>query len=214
MKDKTIIGLSGFAGSGKDLFCEVLCERRPEFQRKSLADELKLEVRDKILEENNIDILSCSREEKDLVRHKLVEHAKEKRSTSKGRYWLNKLDGEVRGSGSPICITDVRYDDYDHDELHWLINELGGVLVHIQRWDIINNNKKYFEGPNEEERRNEPRLKSKATYNLEWPSFKGDMQSVKYQAGGFVDEFLVWLDRYNEKVKGQSIDMEGEGEEV
>ena len=40
------------------------------------------------------------------------------------------------------------------------------------------------------------------------------MQSVKYQAGGFVDEFLVWLDRYNEKVKGQSIDMESEGEEV
>ena len=42
MKNKTIIGLSGYAGSGKDLFCEILCELRPEFKRKSLADKLKV----------------------------------------------------------------------------------------------------------------------------------------------------------------------------
>ena len=214
MKNKTIIGLSGFAGSGKDLFYEVLHEKRPEFQRKSLADKLKLELRDRILKEDNIDILSCSREEKDQVRGKLVEYAKNKRVISRGRHWLNELDNEVRRTDSSVCITDVRYDEYDHDEAYWLTKELGGVLVHIKRYDIINNNKKYFEGPNEEERRNDPRLEAKATYNLEWPSFNGDIRLIRHQAGGFVDEFLAWLDRYNEKIKGQSTDMESESEEV
>ena len=203
-----IIGLSGYAGSGKDLFCEVLCELRPEFKRKSLADKLKIDLRDRILKESNIDILNCSREEKDSVRDKLVDYAKEKRMDTDGRYWISKLNQDVVKEKSSICITDIRYDDYLHDEVYWLKEELGGVLVHIQRYDIINNNKKFFEAPNEEERRNDPRLKAKATYNLMWPSFTGTHEEIKKQAGGYTETFLAWLEKYNEAIKGQSTSME------
>ena len=213
-KNKTIIGLSGFAGSGKDLFCKVLCERRPEFKRKSLADKLKLDLRESILSEEGVDVLNCSREEKSKIRHRLVDYAKEKREASQGRYWVNQLSVEVDAEELSVCITDIRYDDYENDEVYWLTKEIGGILVHIERYDIINNNKKYFEGPNKEERRNDPKLKTRATYNVQWPSFEGSEQEVKAQAGGFVDEFLVWLDRYNEKVKGQPVSLESEGQKV
>jgi len=201
MKNKTIIGVSGYAGSGKDLFYSVLCKKRPEFKRKSLADKLKENLRGKILQEDNIDILDCSREEKNSVRNKLVDYAKSKRLSTSGRYWLSLLDAEIKIEESSICITDIRYDDYEFDEVHWLLNELEGVLVHIERYDIINNNKKFFEAPNEEERRNEPRLKAKALYNLQWPSFSGSTENVEAEAGAYVDEFLAWLDGYNEAFK-------------
>jgi hypothetical protein len=201
MKNKMIIGVSGYAGSGKDLFYDVLCKRRPEFKRKSLADKLKQNLRDRILQEDNIDILNCSREEKDSVRGKLVDYAKSKREQSQGRHWLNLLDLEIKTEDSSICITDIRYDDYELDEVHWLTNELEGVLVHIERYDIINNNKKFFEAPNEEERRNEPKLKAKALYNLQWPSFSGSTESVEAEAGAYIDEFLAWLDGYDETFK-------------
>ena len=208
MKNKTIIGLSGYAGSGKDLFCEILCELRPEFKRKSLADKLKVALRDRILEESNIDVLSCSREEKNSVRYKLVEYAKEKRMATEGRYWISKLNQDVVQEDSCVCITDIRYDDYLHDEVYWLKEELDGILLHIERYDIINNNKKFLEAPNEEERRNDPKLKAKATYNLLWPSFTGTHEEIKRQAGGYVETFLAWLDKYNETVKGQSTGLE------
>ena len=211
MKNKTIIGLSGLAGSGKDLFCEVLCDKRPEFKRKSLADKLKLDLRQRILDEEGIDVLDCSREEKDKVRSRLVEYAKGKRESTDGRYWINQLFTEVNAEESPICITDIRYDDYNHDEAHWLMEELDGVLIHIERYNTARDSRRFIEAPNEEERRNDPRLKRKAMYNIQWPSFEGDHQRVKRQAGGFVDEFLVWLDGYNEKIKGQSASMESEG---
>ena len=211
MKNKTIIGLSGLAGSGKDLFYEVLCDKRPEFKRKSLADKLKLDLRQRILDEEGVDVLDCSREDKDKVRPKLVAYAKGKRESTNGRYWINQLYPEVNAEESSVCITDIRYDDYNHDEAYWLMKELDGVLVHIERYNTARDSERFIEAPNEEERRNDPRLRYKAMYNIQWPSFEGDHQRVKHQAGGFVDEFLVWLDGYNEKIKGQSASMESEG---
>jgi hypothetical protein len=214
MKNKTIIGLSGYAGSGKDLFCKILCRKGPEFVRKSLADNLKADLRDVILKEDNIDILNCSREEKDSVRPKLVEYAKAKRESTDGRYWLSLLNEEISSEDSSVCVTDIRYDDYEFDEVFWLRKELDGVLVHIERYDIINNNKKFLEAPNKEERRNEPKLRNKATYNLQWQTFSGSIEQIELEAGAYVDEFLAWLDGYNETFKGQSASVESEGPKV
>ena len=33
-----------------------------------------------------------------------------------------------------LVITDVRYDEYNNDEVDWLKNELGGTLVHLSQY--------------------------------------------------------------------------------
>lgn len=203
MKSNTILGLSGVAGSGKDMFCEILLEKAPDFKKFSLAHKLKEEIREDLLKEYNIDIFNCSREQKDKVRPRLVEWGSTKRGETDGRHWINQLEPSILGSQDfPICITDIRYDDYELDEAFWLQKQLGGVLVHVSRYKIINNNKKFIEAPNEEERRNDPKLRSKADYSLQWPTFESN---VKECAGAHVDSFLSWLNGYNEAFKKDKI---------
>lgn len=202
-----VIGLSGVAGSGKDLFCELLLNSYPNTKRYSLADSLKSELRGNILKNTGIDILNCSREQKDTVRPLLVNYAKEKRESSQGRHWLRRLNQKMLPLQENVCITDIRYDDYDHDEVYWLKHELGGVLVHISRYEIINNNKKFCEAPNEEERRNNPKLIAKADYVIQWPTFDGSESEVKARVKLEVDKFLGWLSDDRE-TKRQSTNLE------
>jgi hypothetical protein len=200
-----IIGLSGVAGSGKDLFCKVLLEKAPKYKSLSLASRLKSDLRDKIIDEYNIDIFNCSREEKNSVRQELVDYGGKKRAETMGRFWIEKLNPEITKLNEPVCITDIRYDDYEFDEVFWLKKELKGVLVHIERSVILNNNKKIIEAANEEERRNDPKLKDGASYNVRWPTFEED---VEKHAGAYVNSFLAWLNVYDETVGGQSASLE------
>ena len=47
-KNNTVIGVSGLAGSGKDTFFKILSKKR-KFKRYALADELKMEIRDELI---------------------------------------------------------------------------------------------------------------------------------------------------------------------
>ena len=62
-----MIGISGIAGSGKDLFCKFLL-KEIKGSRIALADPLKEETRGFILQKYGIDILNCGLEEKNKVR--------------------------------------------------------------------------------------------------------------------------------------------------
>ena len=188
-----VVGLSGLAGAGKDLFYDLLSEEM-EIYRYALADELKEGLRPRIHSETGIDILDCSREEKDSVRDKLVEYAKEKRKKSEGRHWVRKLNLKMLPLTESVCITDIRYDDYKRDEVYWLRHELGGVLVHVSKYEVLNNNKKlFFEAPNEEERRNDPKLKAKADYTVEWPAFDNHPEDGKEKLRPYASKFAKWL---------------------
>ena len=85
---KLIIGISGVAGAGKDTFADILEKELDSFalshDRYSLAEPLKKDVRGLIIEKFGIDILSCTREEKDLVRPLIVGFAEVTRKMSKG----------------------------------------------------------------------------------------------------------------------------------
>ena len=204
MKKHTFLGISGTAGSGKDLFCKILLEKAPSFKKYSLANKLKEEMREPLLKKYDIDILNCSRNQKDQVRHELVSYGASKRRETQGRHWIEQLNPQLKDLTHPACITDIRYDDYDFDEAFWLKNELGGLLIHISRFEFLNNNKKFIEAPNEEERRNNPKLKDKADYLVEWPSFEDNIEEC---AGAYVDTFLQWLNGYNESFGKETIEV-------
>ena len=193
------IGLSGVAGAGKDLFFSLLSQKL-DCVRQSLADNLKKEVTEWCYNHYGIHPLTCSREEKDIIRPLLVAHGSIKRGKTNGRHWIEELNKKIKNnlSNSIVIVTDIRYDDYPKDEAYWLKEELGGYLVHISLYDEVSrlnsSFKKYKLPANEEEARNNPELIRKADYIVDWKREKD-----KSRLEPHVNDFLDWLEKKDDR---------------
>ena len=196
------LGVSGVAGSGKDLFFKKLKKELSRIniraERLAIADALKAEVNSITIPEYGVDALSCTREEKETIRDLLVEYGTSKRKQTSGRHWIDKLGETISKlevtQPTMICITDVRYSEYDKDELYWVKEELGGKLVHVSQYAYGFGGAKEFRKPaNSEEERQDPLLKKQADYNLEWEFKNGTKKEMREYTSGKVREFLKWL---------------------
>ena len=212
-----IIGLSGVAGCGKDTFFAIL-QSKMECRRISLADKLKQEVQEWCQTHYKIDPLNCTREEKEIIRPFLVFHATRQRKSSEGRYWIDQLqsafrivspfnqfpvlneEGVILRHDETVVITDIRYDDYDQDEVFWLKNELDGILVHVAQYEEkIDPNtggqeEIYKAAANGEEARNDPKIKEKADYSVEWPKISCASDEELYNSLSlYVEDFIEWM---------------------
>ena len=192
-----MIGLSGIAGAGKDLFCKLLLKEIAG-TRIALADPLKEETRGFILQKYGIDILRCSLEEKNRVRDFLVFYGGIKRYETKGTYWTDKAQKKVNAcKGTPV-ITDIRYAEYKSDEVNWLKKQNKGTLLHIKKYCELETfgphvRRIYFDPPNEDEARNDPKLLEKADYCIEWPHIEGTcQQKIEETLLPYVKEFAEW----------------------
>jgi len=197
-----IIGLSGVAGAGKDLFYELL-STQTSCKKFSLADELKREITPYIKENFDIDPTSCSREEKNLIRPALVSHGTIKRKQTKGRYWIEKMQPLLKDfifkstltNETPeyIVITDIRYHEYRNDEVTWLKNEMKGDLVHISNFTMTHGKRKFLAPANQEESRENPKLLAQADYLVEWEKLTGEETQVKnILIRDVIKDFLKW----------------------
>lgn len=195
MQQKLIIGVSGTANTGKNLFADILTEilNKKYFlvEQFALADKLKQDVADIL----NIDPKYIHGETKEKIRATLVHYAKEKRKATKGRYFINYLTPKIRNSTAEIVlITDIRYDDFLKDEIYWLKNELNGILVHLTKYTIVGKGQDIklinFPPANEEEKRNDPKLKEKADYCIKWPHAGGAAKNLRNK---YVVPFCRWL---------------------
>ena len=122
IKPKLVLGICGIASAGKDSLYNLLSQRI-NCKRVALADQLRREINPFIIDKFGIDLFNCSREEKDLVRPLLVEYGRIKRRQTDGRYFIEKVDSYVRGLVTPVVITDIRYNSWERDEVHWIKNE-------------------------------------------------------------------------------------------
>ena len=211
---RTVIGLSGVAGAGKDLFFNLLSKKLP-VRRFALADKLKWETSRWCYSEYDIEPLDCTREEKEQIREFLVFHGSFKRRLSKGRHWINKLDPDIKGfllnaqtDDIPV-ITDVRYQEYEKDEVTWVKDELNGVLVHVSQyeekevldkreWPKTKTGKVFLAPVNDEEARNDPIIKENADFLVKWEKIKCDNPLDNDYLNSEVDKFVSW---YNERIK-------------
>ena len=194
------IGLSGFAACGKDLFTDLLKEeverRGISLSKISIAESLKVECRSTLVRLMGIDILNCTREEKDEVRDYLVFYGLIMRDRSGGRHWIDRASEQIDHS-SPnfphlFCITDVRYDEYEKDEVYWIKNELKGKLVHLTKEGSL--------AANSFEEENDPRLQEKADYKIVWPDCNSNQKEINKHLRPRVLQFIDWL-LENEKKK-------------
>jgi hypothetical protein len=168
-----VIGITGFARSGKDTLFKclekILEERGVNTERFALADELKLHLNDFTSKYLGVSSFTKDTHEKSVIRGLMVEYGRTQRHKTKGQYWTNLLNAKIKDSlfnnNVPI-ITDIRYNEYEKDEGAWLKDFWRGRLVHITRFD------KGIEikSPNEDESINIPRLKEIADYKLVWSS--------------------------------------------
>jgi len=192
-----MIGISGIAGSGKDLFCKFLL-KEIKGSRIALADPLKEETRGFILQKYGIDILSCSLEEKNKVRDLLVFYGGIKRYESKGTYWTDKAQKKADNCKHVPIVTDIRYAEYQNDEIHWLKAKNKGTLIHLRKYCEVETfgpqvKRVYFDPPNEDEKRNDPKIRDKADYCIEWPHIENaNYEKIKEVLTPYAKEFAEW----------------------
>jgi hypothetical protein len=204
-----VIGVSGVAGAGKDLFVEYaikeLSKRNKTAARFAIADLLKLEVLDWCLQQYGINPTNCDRKEKEKIREFLVFHGTAKRRASNGRHWIESLTPEIlnqKNNYDYLFVSDVRYNDYPDDEVGWIKNELNGTLVHVSQYDMCEvldkkhwpktkMDKAFLPPANEEESRNDPKLYKEADYKVVWEKVN-NINKHKYISGEVV-QFIEWL---------------------
>jgi hypothetical protein len=174
------IGISGVAGSGKNTLAEILQMFFSRLQlptkELSIARNLKEEISPICKDLYSIDSLNCSREEKNLIRPMLVAHGEIKRKMTKGTHWTSLLQKDLEKDKINI-ITDIRYAEYPEDENFWLKNKANGILIHVSRYDQVEEEREYIQPANPSEEKNDYRVKKLSDFCLNWKTEKnyGDM---------------------------------------
>ena len=188
LNNVNLIGIAGVAGSGKDTFAEIIKKvfesNGFEVNCLSFAKKLKEEVAEVSKDMYGIDTMNCTREEKNLVRPLLLAHGAIMREKTKGQYWIDGIKDLVSNDKINI-ITDVRFCEYECDEVDW-IQSNNGIVVHITRFFEENGERIYISPDNEYERRNNKILKNRANYSFSWPT--DISKQIKYS-----NKFFEWL---------------------
>lgn len=184
----SVIGIAGVAGSGKDTFGKIIGNVFENSGGKvnylSFAAKLKSEVSEISKKLYDIDPINCTREEKNLIRPLLLAHGAIMREKTQGQYWINSIKNLIIENNINI-ITDVRFCEYECDEVDW-IQSNGGIVVHITRFFEENGQRIYIMPDNEYEKRNDKTLKNKADYSFSWPT--NISKQKKYS-----EKFFKWL---------------------
>lgn len=171
------IGIAGVARSGKDslaLEIENLIRsyKGKTIYKTSLAKPLKEDCKDFIKQYLGLDVFTDKNEEKAIFREFLVWYGKVKRQQTEGKYWTNLLDKRVQTFQPDICIIpDIRYQQYEQDEVSWLKSKPQNVLIHLQRIAI---NGEIVPPANMDESINDSIIQNSADYKITWPTFVDD----------------------------------------
>lgn len=206
-----IIGVSGFARSGKDLFAKVaqiaLEKRGLKVEKYALAYELKNDLKDLLKNKTTFDPFTENTEEKNIIRPLLVAYGDVMRKVSQGKYWTHKIEQKIKESSADVIfITDIRYDIYPEDECTWLQNKQGGKLVHVTKFkqEPIPSGRRfsqnkivkiYNSAANDHEMLNDPKVKAKADYAFEWEDCSDKLN------GCSLEEHPYIADKVNETLK-------------
>jgi hypothetical protein len=169
MKNK-LIGLTGFARTGKDTFqsrsSTLLKKMNANFicHRFAFADALKQECDSFLLKNMGISSFTEYTPDKEIIRPFLVTYGTHLRRKMDPNCWIKKIDPLIKKITSDescqnfIFITDVRFKN----EAEW-IKSLGGYLINIHR--------EGFGPANIEEKDQSKLIDPLVDHKLSWPTF-------------------------------------------
>lgn len=187
--DHLILGFSGRAGSGKDTLFNLLHSQFShhfDVQRFSVGDIIRHHLNSLPCPADiDVDFFNLKREQKESWRPLMVAYGNACRAATDGRYFIDILSKNFRLSTSAkpriICITDIRFDEYEKDEVFWIQNELNGKLIHIERYTTdLDGNESTIPFVNDTEREQDPRLRKKADIQIRWPTVNDKQILLNY----------------------------------
>jgi hypothetical protein len=172
-----LIGLCGFARSGKNSFADFIIDSCPKVRALSFAHALKKELQPFVFQQLGISTFTEDPKEKEMIRPLLVcwgtriirEHIDK-------NYWVKKLTESVNNNRKNkiiSIITDVRFIN----EIEWIHNE-GGLSIFVEREGIIPKNA-------DESKFTEP-LKEKCNLIFTWKN----LSNLQEEGGSLVKNFL------------------------
>lgn len=171
---KKYIGVSGVARSGKNLFCDIaikqLSQKGVKAKQYALAYYLKKDCEEFIKTKLGLDVFTEKTDDKTIFREMLVWYGGVKRKQTEGAYWTSMLQKDMDADDNEVIfVSDIRYDQYPKDEVYWIKEVLGGYLVHVSKYTYNDWDERIFtEPPNEHEKLNDPLVKLKSDYLLQW----------------------------------------------
>ena len=179
-----LIGISGASRAGKDTLCRAITRELKKINllavRKSIAgDIVKKDLQNILIEKLNIDSFTENTEEKTKIRPLLVEYGKLMRSYTEGRYFIDKFE---HCKNKITIIPDIRYAEYTNDEIFWLKNEKRGMLIFLERDEIVD--------ANETEQINNKIIKPLADHNIKWGRLDENDITQKLLIDAYAKEFL------------------------
>jgi hypothetical protein len=179
MSNKFVIGISGFARSGKDTLAGRLSERLSgqglSVKILSFAHALKSDIDSFCKTKIGISAFTEETELKSKIRPILIAYGASQRQISGGRYWLDKLKPEVddffSASGNVVIIPDLRFKEYDFDEYDFVKSYRDNLILTVSK-TLENGDQN--PPAHESESKNFPFFLEKSDYNLFWNSSKDE----------------------------------------
>ena len=182
--DIKVLGICGFARSGKDSFADFLCKLFPcEFKKTSLAYELKRDLNPFLLSKLGISAFTEKPKEKEIIRPLLITWGTDViRNKFSKSYWIDKIKKKIVENSKSNFITiipDVRFVN----EIEWI--KMNGESIYIERDDC------FPVGLIENET---AKLKGMADHVFKWPKMKNFERSGLSMVENFSHKNLSWLD--------------------
>ena len=163
-----IIGIAGYARTGKDTFGSILIKELKNVglsaKKLSLAFELKSDLDSFLTQKFDISAFTEDPKEKNFIRPLLICYGTDLMRKKDPEYWIKKLQKTIdinNNHGIISAVCDIRFVN----EASWLKRN-GGILIHLQRDGIVPADK------NEEH--NDALLREASDFPIDWKSYTKD----------------------------------------
>jgi len=178
-----IIGIAGYARTGKDTFGSILSTELGKVglssKKLSLAFELKSDLDSFLTEKFGISAFTEEPKEKNFIRPLLICYGTDLMRKKDPEHWIKKIQKTVdlnNNYGIISLVCDIRF----MNEAVWL-KKNGGILVHLKRPGT--------EPADKNERENEKSLREVSDFPITWKTFTSDyINNCEKVVKNFIDE--------------------------
>jgi hypothetical protein len=168
-----VIGISGFARSGKDTLARFLASELRNLGLNvkilSFAFPLKKDMDSFCMSKFGISAFSEDSELKAKIRPLLIAYGACQRQLTEGKYWLNKLKVEVdnffSNNGNVVIVPDLRFKEFKFDEFDLIKSYSGNTIVTVSKTLECG---KQNSAAHESELKNFPFFLKNSNLNIDW----------------------------------------------
>jgi hypothetical protein len=171
--NKKIIGIAGFARSGKDTLAKTIASLLEEKGKKtrlfSFAKALKSDIDNFCVEKFNISAFCDNSDLKAKIRPMLIAYGNCQRESTLGTYWINRLKPDIdiffKNGGEYAIVSDLRFKEFEYDEYDFFRSFVQNFVFPVS---LFNRDGKLNDAAHESEKKSFPFFLQNSDHNIEW----------------------------------------------